>query len=70
MTKAVFVQWTALPDAPYHIEQGGTAVLQDRYILSLGSTHGKNSFRVGQDLSTAEVGDFTMAGGILTYCEG
>ena len=37
-------KWASLPDAPYHVEQGGTAVIKDRYILSLGSTHGKNRF--------------------------
>jgi N-acetylneuraminic acid mutarotase len=34
---------------------------------SLGSTHGRDSYRVGQDLSTAGQGDFSMRGGILTY---
>ena len=58
--------WERLPDAPHHIEQGGTAVLKERWILSLGSTHGRDSYRVGQDKSTAEQGDFSMGGGILT----
>eukprot|EP01051_Picozoa_sp_SAG22_P018565 SAG22_NODE_3162_length_1889_cov_1.432402_2_plen_101_part_00 len=61
--------WEKLPDAPHHIEQGGTAVLQDRYILSLGSTHGRDSYRVGTDLSTVGAGDFSMKAGVLTYCE-
>jgi N-acetylneuraminic acid mutarotase len=26
-------RWERLPDAPHHIEQGGTAVLGERYIL-------------------------------------
>merc|ERR1712096_280484 len=39
--------WTQIPDAPYHIEFGGTAVLKNRHLISLGSTHGKNAFRVG-----------------------
>jgi hypothetical protein len=60
-------KWTALPDAPMHIERGGTVVLHGRYLISLGSTHGRNSFRVGQDLSTAETGDFSLGGGILGY---
>jgi hypothetical protein len=42
-------KWTSLPDAPYHVEQGGTAVIKDRYILSLGSTHGKNRFGIQFD---------------------
>ena len=30
---------------------GGTVVLRDRYVVQLGSSHGKNSFRVGSTLS-------------------
>ena len=32
---------------PYHVERGGSVTLKDRYIISLGSTHDKDSFRVG-----------------------
>jgi hypothetical protein len=39
--------WHRLPDAPYHIERGGSVVLRGRYIVNLGSTHNKDSFRVG-----------------------
>jgi hypothetical protein len=42
-------KWERLPDLPQHMCQGGTAVLEDRYIVQLGSAHGKNSFRVGSD---------------------
>ena len=38
--------WERLPDAPHHIEQGGTAVLKERWILSLGSTHGRDSCKI------------------------
>ena len=29
--------WRSIPDAPYHIERGGSVVLKQRYILNLGT---------------------------------
>ena len=41
--------WHRLPDCPYHVERGGSVVLGGRYIVNLGSTHNKDSFRVGMN---------------------
>jgi len=41
--------WSKLADSPWPVEQGGTVVLSDRYVLHMGSTHLVDSFRVGQD---------------------
>lgn len=42
-------RWHRLPDAPYHVERGGSVLLGGRYIINLGSTHNKDSFRVGNN---------------------
>lgn len=67
--------WQRLADVPLHVEHGGTVVLRDRYILLLGSTHGKNSFRVGMNEGAdssapgRSVGPpgMRLGGGIVTY---
>ena len=41
--------WTRLPDLPLHMCQGGVVVVQGRYIVQLGSSHGRNSFRTGSN---------------------
>lgn len=41
--------WSQLPDVPLHVERGGSVALKDRYIISLGSTHDRDSFRVGSN---------------------
>ena len=41
--------WERLPDMPLHMCLGSTVVLNSRYIVQLGSAHGKNSFRVGSN---------------------
>ena len=60
--------WVELADVPEHVENGGATVVQDRYVLLLGSTHGKNSFRVGVDRGPGPP-DMSLArdSGIVTY---
>ena len=41
--------WERLADLPQHMCNGGTVVLENRYIVQLGSSHGENSFRVGSN---------------------
>ena len=38
-----------LPDMPLHMCLGSNVVLKARFIVQLGSAHGKNSFRVGSN---------------------
>ena len=41
--------WERLPDMPLHMCLGSNVVLKGRFIVQMGSAHGKNSFRVGSD---------------------